>query len=138
MPTDRSGASAEADYVRAILRKVEAEAHVGLHPWERHPERPSRLLVSVEMMAPRSGRADRGEGILDYDPIRDAIRAWRERPHTDLLETLAEDLLDLCFRNPRVEVAIVSILKPDIFNEAAAAGIEIRRSRSPHAGEAAR
>ena len=133
MPTDRSGAPAEADYVRAIQRKVEAEAHVGLHAWQRRPERPSRLLVTVEMMAPRTGRAERGKGILDYDPTR----TLRDRPHTDVLETLAEDRLDLCFRNPGGEDAIVSILKPDISSEAARAGIEIGRSRLPHAGEAA-
>jgi dihydroneopterin aldolase len=133
MPAERPGAGIEGDYVRAILREVETEAHVGLHPWERHRERPTRLLVSVEMLARRSGRADRGEGILDYDPIRDALRGWRDRPHTDLLETLAEDLLEVCFANPRVEVATVTILKPDIFNEAAAAGVEIRRARGPAA-----
>jgi dihydroneopterin aldolase len=129
MPAERPGAGIEGDYVRAILREVETEAHVGLHPWERHRERPTRLLVSVEMLARRTGRADRGEGILDYDPIRDSLRGWRDRPHTDLLETLAEDLLEVCFANPRVEVATVTILKPDIFNEAAAAGVEIRRAR---------
>jgi dihydroneopterin aldolase len=133
MPAERPGAGIEGDYVRAILREVETEAHVGLHPWERHRERPTRLLVSVEMLARRTGRADRGEGILDYDPIREALRGWRDRPHTDLLETLAEDLLDVCFANPRVEVAAVTILKPDIFNEAAAAGVEIRRARGPAA-----
>jgi dihydroneopterin aldolase len=129
MPAERPGAGIEGDYVRAILREVETEAHVGLHPWERHRERPTRLLVSVEMLARRTGRADRGEGILDYDPIREALRGWRDRAHTDLLETLAEDLLDVCFANPRVEVATVTVLKPDIFNEAAAAGVEIRRAR---------
>jgi dihydroneopterin aldolase len=129
MPAERPGAGIEGDYVRAILRDVETEAHVGLHPWERHRERPTRLLVSVEMLSRRTGRADRGEGILDYDPIREALRGWRDRPHTDLLETLAEDLLEVCFANPRVEVATVTILKPDIFNEAAAAGVEIRRAR---------
>ena len=128
MPTDRAGHSGEADYVRTILRDVEVDAHVGLHPWERHRERPTRLLVSVEMTARRTGRADHS-GLLDYDPIREAIRGWRDRPHTDLMETLAEDLLDLCFQNPRVEAATVSILKPDIFNDAASAGVEIRRSR---------
>lgn len=129
MPVDRRGAAIEGDHVRAILRDVETDAHVGLHPWERHPERPTRLLVSVEMLARRTGRADAGQGILDYDPIRAELRGWRNRPHTDLLETLAENLLDVCFRNPRVEAATVTILKPDIFNEAGAAGVEIHRSR---------
>ncbi len=39
-------------HIRVVLRDVETEAHVGLHPWERHPERPTRLIVNVEMFAP--------------------------------------------------------------------------------------
>jgi dihydroneopterin aldolase len=112
------------DYTRAILRDVQTEAHIGLHPWEQHPERPTRLLVSVDMFA--TGTPD---GFIDYDPIRAALKTWPTRPHTLLLETLAHELIALCFANPHVDACRVSVLKPDIFNEAAAAGVEIYRRR---------
>ncbi len=51
------------------------------------------------------------------------------RPHTELLETLAEEIVAVCFANPLVEACRVSVVKPDIFNEAAAAGIEFYRLR---------
>jgi dihydroneopterin aldolase len=109
------------NYVRVVLRDVQAEAHVGLHAWERHPERPSRLLVNVEMFA--------HSGFVDYDPVRAAIRGWPQRGHTDLLETLAEELVGLCFANDLVRACRVSVMKPDIFNEVAAAGVEFYRVR---------
>jgi len=108
------------------LRDIATEAQVGLHPWEQHPERPTRLVVNVELFA---GRLAPGE-FLDYDPVRRAIRAWPGRPHTPLLETLAEELVALCFADARVQSCRVSVEKPDIFNEAAAAGVEIFRIRS--------
>ena len=122
---------AASDYVRVVLREVEVEAQVGLHPWERHPERPSRLLVSVEMFAHLArGPAVRGEKpMIDYDRVRNGLRGWSTRPHTPLLETLAEEVVDLCFGDAAVEACRVSIVKPDIFNEAAGAGIEIYRVR---------
>jgi len=123
-------------YQRIVLKDVQTEAHIGLHPWEQHPERPTRLLVNVEMFAPLPGQqghaASRGT-IIDYDTVRSAIRAWPARPHTPLLETLAEELVALCLANPRVEACRVSVMKPDIFNDAAAAGVEIYRVR-PDAG----
>ncbi len=112
-------------YTRVILRDVHTVAHVGLHAWERHEERPARLIVNVEMFAHTQG----GDGFIDYDPVRAAILTWPSRPHTDLLETLAEELVYLCFANPRVEACRVSVVKPDIFNEAAAAGVEFFRTR---------
>jgi dihydroneopterin aldolase len=108
-----------------FLRDIVTEAQVGLHPWERHAERPTRLIVNVDMF----GRP--GE-FLDYDRIREAIRGWPLRPHTPLLETLAEELVALCLEDARVQSCRVSVAKPDIFNEAAAAGVEIvRRRRGP-------
>ncbi len=114
-----------ASYVRVVLRDVTTEAQVGLHPWERHAQRPTRLLVNVEMFAAH----DPHGAFIDYDPVRDAIRSWPGRPHTDLLETLAEELVALCLAQPRVQACRVSVMKPDVFNEAAAAGVEFYRVR---------
>jgi dihydroneopterin aldolase len=116
-------------HIRVMLRQVQTEAHVGLHPWEQHPERPTRLLVSVEMYAPTQGPAD-AHPLIDYDPIRTALKAWPNRPHTPLLETLAEELVRLCFTSPEVTACRVSVTKPDIFNEAEAAGVEVFRVRA--------
>src|SRR5258708_277798 len=124
-----------SDYIRGVLCDVEVEAHVGLHPWERHPERPSRLLVSVEMFAHLArGRAAAGEKpVIDYDRVRNGLQGWASRPHTPLLETLAEEVVWLCFGDAAVGAGRESIGKPDIFNEAAGAGVEIYRVR-PRSG----
>ncbi len=113
------------------LRGLRTEAALGLHPWERHPERPTRLVVNVDMLAPTYGVAAGARPSIDYDPIREAVRAWPARPHTDLLETLAEELVALCFSIEAVQACRVSVEKPDIFNEADAAGVEIFRVRAP-------
>jgi 7,8-dihydroneopterin aldolase/epimerase/oxygenase len=122
---------AASDHIRVVLRDVEVEAHVGLHPWERHPERPSRLLVTVEMFAhlPRTHAAAGATPLIDYDRIRNGLRGWSSRPHTPLLETLAEEVVALSFADAAVEACRVSVVKPDIFNEAAGAGVEIYRVR---------
>ena len=112
-------------HVRVILRDVQTEARVGLHAWERHPERSTRLLVNVDMWAPHDAAA----AYIDYDRVRAAIRRWPARPHTDLLETLAEELVAVCFEDARVQACRVSVVKPDVFNEAAGAGVEFYRVR---------
>jgi 7,8-dihydroneopterin aldolase/epimerase/oxygenase len=130
-----TGSLQSGSYIRVVLRDIETEAHVGLHPWERHPERPTRLIVNVEMFAPllRPLSAETADQMLDYDPIREALKAWPMRPHTPLLETLLHELVGLCFRNKRVSACRVSIMKPDIFNEAAGAGVEVFQIREPGA-----
>ena len=131
----RSLWDAGSDYIRVALHDVEVEAQVGLHPWERHPDRPSRLLVSVEMFAhlARDHVGAHAKPFIDYDRVRTGLKGWSARPHTPLLETLAEDAVALCFADPAVEACRVFVVKPDIFNDAAGAGVEIYRVR-PRSG----
>jgi dihydroneopterin aldolase len=125
-------------YMRVILRDVEVEARVGLHPWEKYPERPTRLIVNVELFAhlpPAGARPPSDKPLIDYDDVREELRQWPGRPHTPLLESLVDELVRLAFRNPHVEACRVSIVKPDVFNEAAGAGVEVYRLRHELAPE---
>jgi dihydroneopterin aldolase len=116
-------------HIRVMLRGLQTHAHVGLHAWEKHPERPTRLIVNVDLLAPTEGPLGTTTPHIDYDAIRHALQAWPARPHTDLLETLAEELVALCLAIPQVQACRVSVEKPDIFNDADAAGVEVFRVR---------
>ena len=124
---------AARSYRRIILRNVQVEAKVGMHPWEMHPERPARLIVNVEIFVPLD---ENPASFVDYDPIREALRAWPRRPHTPLLETLVDELAALCLAHPSAAACRVSVMKPDIFNEAEGAGVEVYRVKPPAAGRA--
>lgn len=117
------------DSQTSILEDVEVRVRCGLHPWERDPERPNRLLVSVQLYTTTVFDPATGAGWLDYDRVRDHLLTWPERPHIDLLETLLEGLAAFVFEDPRVEACRLKVLKPDIFPEARAAGVEWFRRR---------
>ena len=117
-----------ASYQRIILRDVVTEVRLGLHPWERHPERLQRIVVNVELFV-RQAKVKGRESFVDYDTVRDELKTWPRRDHVDLIETLLEELVTLCFRDARVDACRVSIVKPDIFNEAGGAGVEFYRVR---------
>jgi 7,8-dihydroneopterin aldolase/epimerase/oxygenase len=118
------------DHVEVKLRNVIVEARCGLHPWEQHPERPNRLLINVTLFASLNTRRLEQFGFIDYDGIRDFLRQFPSRPHTALLETLLDEIVDKCFVDERVDACRVSIMKLDIFNEAEAAGVEVYRTRA--------
>lgn len=117
------------DSQTSILEDVELWVRCGLHPWERHAERPNRLLVSVALYTSTRFDPATGAGYLDYDRVRDHLKTWPGRPHVDLLETLLAGLSDFAFEDPLVEACRVKVVKPDIFPEARAAGVEWFRRR---------
>ncbi|MEJ0028305.1 MAG: dihydroneopterin aldolase [Rhizomicrobium sp.] len=122
--------TADRGYVRMMIRDLVTEVRLGLHPWERHPEKPQRIVVNVELYAaPQTIGYSHVSSVVDYDYIRDALKKWPRRKHTVFIETLLDELVKLCFKDKRVQAARVSIFKPDIYNEAAGAGVEIYRVR---------
>jgi dihydroneopterin aldolase len=85
----------DGDHSLAVLENIEVYVRCGLHAFEY--ERPNRLLVSVwQYGRPQSGQ------FIDYDLVRNAVVAWQERPHVELLETLLEDIMAVAFSNPLV------------------------------------
>jgi dihydroneopterin aldolase len=119
------------DYLCARLRRVEVEVRVGLHPWELHPEKPTRLWVDVDLYMLDPPRQPTGlYEVIDYDRVRNYLRGWESRPHTPLLETLAAELIEFGFEDERVDAVRVCLLKPDIFNETRGAGVEMFRRRA--------
>ncbi|MBR0692876.1 dihydroneopterin aldolase [Bradyrhizobium lablabi] len=120
----------ESDHVVVRLKNVVVEAACGIHPWEQHPERPNRLSINVTLFAALGERRLAEFGYIDYDGIRDFLKGFPARPHTPLLETLLDEIVDKCFADARVSSCRVSIMKLDIFNEAEAAGVEVYRTRA--------
>jgi dihydroneopterin aldolase len=119
----------DEDYLRIRLHNVVTECRCGLHPWEQHPERPTRLIVSIDLYVALGPGAVPENEIVDYDQVREFIRTFPSRPHTRLLETIANELTAVCFRAPAVQACRIALTKPDIFNEVEGAGIEVFRTR---------
>lgn len=119
-----------SDHVEVKLKNVIVETPCGVHPWEQHPERPNRLSINVTLFAKLDHRRLHQFGFIDYDNIRNFLKQFPSRPHTALLETLLDEIVDKCFVDERVDACHVSVMKLDIFNEAEAAGVEVYRTRA--------
>jgi dihydroneopterin aldolase len=96
-------------------------------------EREAPQTVSVDVELYRACARFAGTGLadcLDYDRVfRHVTGAWPERPHTDLLELLAEDLVEFCLADPRVEACRVVIRKTEIYQGRAVPEIVVFRAR---------
>jgi 7,8-dihydroneopterin aldolase/epimerase/oxygenase len=119
----------QSDHLIVRLKNVVVETRCGIHPWEQHPERPNKLSIDISLFAKLEHRRLASFGYIDYDHIRDFLKGFPERPHTPLLETLLDEIVDKCFADDRVEACRVSIAKLNIFNECEPA-VEVYRTRA--------
>lgn len=113
---------------KIFLRDFVVECDIGVH--DREKEGPQRLAINVDLyLEPHPPADDDIARVLDYDRIRDGIRAFVRGRHINLQETLVEKLVELCFEFDEVIAVRASTAKLDVYEDAAAVGYEIIRTR---------
>ncbi len=110
-----------------VLEGLEVAMRLGIHP---HEAAPQRVRVSVWMTVDYADAPARDaiDEVLDYDAVRDGIRALADGPGFALQETLVDAVAALCLRDPRVAEVRVRSMKPDVYPDAAV-GCEVVRGR---------
>lgn len=115
-----------ADYT-IILEGLEVSMRLGIHPHEAVPQR-VRLSVWMTVGYATPPSADRIDEVLDYDFVRDGIRALVDGPGFALQETLVDTVAALCLTDARVREVRVRSMKLDVYPDAAV-GCEVVRGR---------
>lgn len=125
---DRRDAARQAQVYRMFVRDLVLPCRIGIHDFEKTA--PQRVRVNVELLVERDAPgSDRFGDVLNYENIVRHIRALTEGEHINLVETLAERIIDGCFASARALAARVSIEKLDIYAEAESVGVVLRRRR---------
>ncbi len=113
---------------RFNIKKLETRMRVGCNPKEREPQ---RIYVNAIMEGEYVLEPQSLDECINYDIIHHLVtREWPKLPHTILLETRINELLEYIFRtDDRITYAKVSLEKPDIFPEMESVGIEAEWTR---------
>jgi dihydroneopterin aldolase len=115
----------------AVLRinNLRVHAIVGVYEWEQ--ERPVCLPVDVELVydATAATSSDDVTCAVDYDALSNRIRAAVEPVKFQLVETLAQRILDIVMADERIESATVRVRKPNAVQTADMVEIEISADR---------
>lgn len=118
-----------SSYQCLALRDVRVPVRLGAFPAEEAAPQPVSVDVELYRRYGRFESADLAE-CLDYSRVfRHLTETWPSRPHTPLLEQLAEDLVEFCLADERVEACRVVIRKLAIYRGRGVPEITVYRLR---------
>ncbi len=114
---------------RILIRDLTLSCSIGVSDEER--ARRQRLRINIELAVdyPPPRRDAIGE-VVDYGKLAKAVRSHCLDTTFRLLETLAEELSDVCFGFPPVRETRIRIEKLDRYADIGGIGVEITRRRS--------
>jgi dihydroneopterin aldolase len=104
------------------------DARIGVHQHEKLG--PQRIRVNIELAVREVDLVDIDDqlaNVVCYEKVVSGIRALVGAGHVNLVETLAENIAELCLEDRRVRVTRVRVEKLDVFEDATSVGVEIER-----------
>lgn len=107
------------------LDELTLPVQVGIHDFERKGPQPYTVSVWLTLENGYWTVRDRIEETVNYDLLRQRITAHLTSGRFDLQETLAQDILALCFAlDSRVTQARVTVAKPAVYPDCKAVGLD--------------
>ncbi len=128
---DSSGAAAQAGVGRRclLIHDLVLPCSIGVHEHEHHATQRVRINVRVQVADDEQPIEDSIANVVSYEAIVDGIRAIARSGHINLVETLADRIVELCLANQRVQGVWVRVEKLDLFPDTAGVGVEVEQSR---------
>ena len=125
---DRRPASAATQVYRILVRDLVLPCRIGVYDHEK--QAPQRVRVNAQLLVERDVvDSDELRDVLNYETIVEGIRALTRGRHIELVESLAEQVMDVCLASPRALAARISVEKLDVFPDAESVGVVLRRRR---------
>lgn len=115
-----------SDCRRVFLRNFSVMSNIGVHDFEKRGEQ--RVLFNVELYVPLAESTptqDQLDEVVDYDFIRETIVQRVAQGHTQLQETLCDEIAQTLLAHPKVRAVQVSTQKPDVYQDCDSVGVEV-------------
>ena len=132
VPTDLNKKSKLKNTYKILINELTLDAFVGLHDFEKKKKQKIAISLSLDVTDNISGIEHKIENFVSYEHIVDDIKSILKKGHIDLLETLGEKIVDLCFKDERVMTIKLKLEKLEVFKETSSVGIEIFRKKNSY------
>lgn len=113
-----------------FVRDLMVSACIGIYDHEKLGNQAVRINIDLTVREGDADIADRFENVVCYEDVVKKTESIVGSGHTNLVETMAEEIAAACLEDPRVFVARVRVEKLEAIANAASVGVEIERTRS--------
>ena len=115
---------------KILIKELTLDLKLGYYEFEK--EKPQKVKFSLEIYyEDKKPTSDKDiKSIVNYGQVVKLIKKLTKNKHYSFLETLAEDVFDILFKDKRIGKIMLKIEKLEILKECTSVGIQITKKRS--------
>ena len=115
---------------KVLIKELNLDLKLGYYDFEK--EKPQKVKFSLEIdYEDKKPTSDKDiKSIVNYGQVVKLIKKLTKNRHYNFLETLAEDVFDILFKDKRIGKIMLQIEKLEILKECTSVGIQITKKRS--------
>jgi dihydroneopterin aldolase len=110
-----------------FIRDMVIDCSIGIYTHEKEHEQRVRINLDLAVGEGDKSINDDIKNVISYEDIVKGIKVIIGVGHINLVETLAENIAEMCLEDKRVFSARVCVEKLDIISCAESVGVEIER-----------
>jgi len=118
-----------SDTDKVIIKDLKARGIIGINEWERKKKQDILINIVIYTDTRQAAQSDDIEDCINYRTVAKKVLTHTESVERFTVETLANDIAELCLEEPLAERVLVRVEKPGAVRFAESVGVEIERSR---------
>ncbi len=114
---------------KVLINDLTLLISIGIHDFEKIEKQEVKFNININinpLLAPIENKLN---SIVNYETVVRDITRLTKRKHYELLETLAEDIFFILFKNNNIKQIKLKIEKTQIIKNTSSVGIEITKKR---------
>ena len=115
---------------KILIKELILDLKLGYYEFEKEKTQKVKFSLEIDYEDRKPTNDKDIKSIVNYGQVVKLITKLAKNKHYNFLETLAEDVFDVLFKDKRIGKIMLQIEKLEIIKECASVGIQITKKRS--------
>ena len=115
---------------KILINELILDLKLGYYDFEKEKAQKVKFSLEIDYEDKKPSSDKDIKSIVNYGQVVKLIKKLTKHKHYNFLETLAEDVFDILFKDKRIAKIMLQIEKLEILKECSSVGIQITKKRS--------
>jgi dihydroneopterin aldolase len=114
---------------KVLISNLTLLMSIGIHQFEKIEKQEVKFNINIDINPLLTPIENKLSSIVNYETVVKDVTRLTKNKHYELLETLAEDIFFILFKNTNIKKIKLKIEKTQIIKNTSSVGIEITKKR---------